>query len=398
MPRPAYLTVLSAAALCYMALGAVLRILPQHVGHDLGGSAAALGFAVGAPALTAIATRPLGGRLADHIGPRPLVVGGALVMSLGTLPALSGGITTLALSRLIVGAGEGAMMAATALWLLRLSGPEHRGRALGHIGLANYTGLALGPLLATALGTDTNKVLLAALILPLLGAAATLPLHAAPPALREGSNGAESRDSRSTPRADAAPRPGEGRRGPSILRATLRPGVGLMLVNVGYVAVIAFGADVGGSAAVVPVFAIVVVGVRLLGAGLPDRVGAPNTLRACVVAEGLGLLALAVAGLPALALAATVLLAAGQALAVPALGLLALRRVDPQRHGAAAGLFFSWFDAGVGLGGPAVGLAARALSPPTAIALSGAAVLAVWPVVVPPRLARAARRRFSATT
>jgi hypothetical protein len=52
--------VLTAAALCYMALGAVLRILPRHVGHDLGGSAAAVGFAVGAPALTAIATRPLG--------------------------------------------------------------------------------------------------------------------------------------------------------------------------------------------------------------------------------------------------------------------------------------------------------------------------------------------------
>ena len=75
----------------------------------------------------------------------------------------------------------------------------------------------------------------------------------------------------------------------------------------------------------------------------------------------------------------------------PALGLLALHRVDPQRQGAAAGLFFSWFDAGVGLGGPTVGLAARTLNPPTAIARSGAAVLSVWPIVVPP--ANLLRRR-----
>ncbi|WP_027005605.1 MFS transporter [Conexibacter woesei] len=376
----AYLMVLSAAALCYMALGAVLRILPQHVQHDLGGSAAALGFAVGAPALTAIATRPLAGRAADRIGPRPLVVGGALVMSLGVLPAFSGGVFALDASRLIVGAGEGAMMAATALWLLRLSGPEHRGRALGHIGLANYTGLALGPLLASALGTSDHAVFLAALVLPLLGAAATLPVPAAPPA--------EPADARP---AGAAPR------GPSILRATLRPGIGLMLVNIGYVAVIAFGADAGHSAVVVPLFAVVVVGVRLAGAGLPDRFGATNALRACVLAEGIGLIVLAVSGSAPVALAATALLAAGQALAVPALGVLALKRVDPTRHGAAAGLFFSWFDAGVGLGGPAVGLAARAVSPAAAIALSGAAVLSVWPVVVPPRVAATARR-LSATT
>jgi MFS family permease len=371
----AYLMVLTAAALCYMALGAVLRILPRHVGHDLGGSAAAVGFAVGAPALTAIATRPLGGRWADRIGPRPLVVGGALVMSVGVLPAFSAGVLALDASRLLVGAGEGAMMAATALWLLRLSGLEHRGRALGHIGLANYTGLALGPLLATALRTDADAVFVAALVLPLLGAAATLTLPVAP--------APESRETRGG--------------GPSILRATLRPGVGLMLVNIGYVAVIAFGADVGHTSVVVPVFALVVVGVRLLGAGLPDHLGPANALRACVVAEGAGLLILAVSGNASLALLATALLAAGQALAVPSLGLLALRRVEPQRHGAAAGLFFSWFDAGVGLGGPAVGVAARSLSPPTAVALSGAAVLAAWPVVTaawpPHRLRRPARQR-----
>jgi hypothetical protein len=39
---------------------------------------------------------------------------------------------------------------------------------------------------------------------------------------------------------------------------------------------------------------------------------------------------------------------------VPGLGLLALTRVPAAQQSAAAGLFFAWFDAGVGLGGPAV--------------------------------------------
>jgi hypothetical protein len=142
---------------------------------------------------------------------------------------------------------------------------------------------------------------------------------------------------------------------------------------------------------VVPVFAITVIAARLLGASVPDRAGAVATLRVCVAAEGLGLMAFAAAHESATALAALLALAAGQALAVPALGLLALRGVPAERHGAAAGLFFSWFDAGVGLGGPAVGAAARATSPAAAVALAGAAVASVIAVVVPPRLAAVLR-------
>jgi hypothetical protein len=165
-------------------------------------------------------------------------------------------------------------------------------------------------------------------VLP-LGAGALVAALPAPPAARETARG----------------------RGAPLLRATLRPGIGLALVNVGYVAVLAFGAAVGrahGAAAaglVVPVFAATVIAARLLGAGVPDRLGAVTTLRACVLAEGLGLAALA--------------------------------RIEPERHGAAAGLFFSWFDAGVGLGGPLVGALARATGPATAVALAGAAVASV---------------------
>jgi MFS family permease len=147
-----YVAALATAVVCYAALGAVLAILPRYV-PARGGGPAAVGLAVGAPSLTGLMARPIGGRLADALGPFIPLVAGAAVMAAGAVPAaLSASLGVLVASRLAVGAGEGVMMAFTVLWPLRLAGPDRRGRALGHIGLANYAGLALGPLLAQALG------------------------------------------------------------------------------------------------------------------------------------------------------------------------------------------------------------------------------------------------------
>jgi MFS family permease len=356
--RTAYAAVLGAALLCYAALGAVLRLLPSFVQHDLHAGPLALGIAVGAPAITAVVTRPFGGRLADRRGPAPVVIAGAVLMAVATLPMLAASsYSVLLASRLAVGAGEGLMMSAAVLWLLRLAGPERRGRALAHIGLANYGGLTLGPLLTEALSTP-RAVFAAATLLPLGGALAARLLHAPEPA-----------------RAEQAPLR-------QVLRATSRAGVGLMLVNFGYVAVLSFGSDVaqshGSSVAslIVPAFALGVIVVRTFGAGIPDRFGAVPTLVASTLIEAAGLAL--VATVPTLP--AVVLLAAGQALAVPALGLLALARVPSEHQGAAAGAFFAWFDAGVGLGGLFAGAAAHVTDPAGALVAAAVAV-AVVPLI-----------------
>jgi predicted MFS family arabinose efflux permease len=345
----AYTRVLAAALLCYAALGAVLRVLPGHL-TDQGAGAFVVGLAVGAPALTGLVARPGGGRLADRLGPRAVLPVGAAIMAVGVAPAVIQDPAAQIGSRLIVGVGEGLMMSAAVLWLLRLSGPDRRGRALGHIGLANYGGLACGPLLAD-LANGFGSVLLMAAVLPLVGAA-VMPRAAAP-------------------RAHGAERDGAG-----LLQATLRPGLGLMLVNVGYAALLAFGG--ARSALAVPAFALTVIAARTLGAGIPDRFGARATLAAAAPTAAAGLVLTAIGP----AVAGVVLLGAGQALAVPALGLLALARVEPARHGVAAGLFFSWFDAGVGLGGPAAGVLAQLGGPTGALVGAGIAVACTAPVAL----------------
>ncbi len=370
-----YALVLATAVLCYAALGTVLGILPDYV-HSLGGGAVLVGLAVGAPALTGAAGRPLGGRLADRHGPSRIMIIGAVVMSVGTLPAFLPALGALILSRLLVGAGEAAMMAAAVLWLLRLAGPERRGRAMGHVGLANYAGLTLGPPLAQLLSGDAHpsRVWIAAAVLPLIAAALAAAMARSPEGRAEHSSADE--------------KPGDAYEETSAWRVTLRPGLGLMLVNFGYVGLLSFGAAAameqgsGIARLVIPVFGIGVIASRTVLAGVPDRFGAARTLSAAVLLESVGLAGVGAAGSTPLALVALVVMALGQGLAVPSLGLLALASVPPSRHGRTAAAFFAYFDAGVGLGGPAVGAAARAADPTGALFAAAAAVLAAAPVAL----------------
>jgi predicted MFS family arabinose efflux permease len=325
------------------------------------------------------------------------VIIGALVMAAGTIPAFVESMPVLIASRLAVGAGEAMMMAATVLWLLRLAGPERRGRAMGHVGLANYAGLTIGPPLSQALSGQAHpsRVWITAAALPLLAAGLASVIARTPDrALAPQASDDEASDNEPNHGGEKS----EAARF-NTLRATLRPGLGLMLVNFGYVAVLSFGAaaateqGTGIASLVIPVFGIGVIASRTILAGIPDRLGAPRTLSVAVVIESAGLAGMAATTSTPVALVALVVMAMGQGLAVPSLGLLALKSVPPTRHGRTAGAFFAYFDAGVGLGGPAVGLAAHAADPTGGLFAAAGAVLATAPVALLTRTTRARRRR-----
>src|SRR5581483_4640825 len=199
----------------------------------------------------------------DRVGPARIMVVGAVVMTLGTIPAFVHALPVLIASRLLVGAGEASMMAATVLWLLRLAGPERRGRAMGHVGLANYAGLTVGPPLSQLLSGDAHpsRVWIAAAILPLLAAGCAASMTGTPEARADHANGGEEQE------ADAGEHV-------SAWRVTFRPGLGLMLVNFGYVGLLSFGAAAalqqgsGIAKLVIPVFGVGVIASRTVLAGV----------------------------------------------------------------------------------------------------------------------------------
>lgn len=360
-----YGLVLAGAVTCYAAIGAVLRIVPSYVSSDLHADSIWAGLAVGAPALTGAVLRPFGGRLADRLGPRVVLVTGAGLMAVGAVPSFVPSLPLLVGSRLLVGGGEAVMMGAAVLWLLRLAGPSRHALALGHVGLANYAGLAIGALLVAPLGGTQHPagVWLASVVLPLIAAVVVLRVR--------------------EPVSPSAAHSGQ----PSdVWRRTWRPGIGLALVNVGYVAILAFGATVaahhhvGIGSCVLPIFAGGVICSRTVLGHVPDRVGPARTLAIAAGVECVGLFIFGGATTTVSAVAALVALSVGQGLAVPSLGSLALRDVPAARRGAAAGMFFAYFDAGVGLGGPLMGTVTHVLSAAAAIISSGVAVALAIPV------------------
>jgi hypothetical protein len=88
----------------------------------------------------------------------------------------------------------------------RLAGPTHRGRALGHIKLANYAGLAVGPPLARLVGAgQPARVLVLAASLPLLAAALAATLRLSSRRVRSRRTTGEAGEHASRPPAGHGP-------------------------------------------------------------------------------------------------------------------------------------------------------------------------------------------------
>jgi MFS family permease len=373
--RPAlwsFAGVFTSAFLGFLAIGAVLPILPRYVRGPLDAGDVAVGVVTGAFAVSAVVFRPIGGSLADAHGRRPIVaIGLTLVAIAGLLYLLPAGVAGLVAARLVLGIGDGWMFTAGAAWIVDLAPVARRGQIIGLFGLAVWGGLSLGPLIGEAtyaLGSYDAVFVLAA-ALPALGALLALRLP-------------ERRQSRRWS--------GGGLRFP-LPRAVVAPGAALALANVGYGAVSGFlvlhlgRQGIGHGTAAFTAFAASVVAARLVGSRLPDLVGGRRSAMGAATAEAGGLVLLATATSTAAAFAGAILMGIGFSLLFPSLALLAVQRVGEERRGTALGAFTAFFDVGVGVGAPLMGTIASAAGYPAAFwtaagfAVGGAAVAALIP-------------------
>lgn len=350
----AFAGIFGAVLCCFMAIGAVLPILPRYVHGPLGAGDLAVGIVVGAFAFTAVIGRPIGGRLADSRGRRIIVIGGLLLSAVGGalyfLPLDVGGLI---FARLVLGIGDGWVFTAGATWIVDLAPESRRGQAIGIFGLSIWGGLAVGPVLGEGLYSlgGYDLVWAFAAVAPLAGAviARRVPDPHVP-----------------------VPRAKRSEAAPLLPREVRLPGLALALANIGYGTVAGFlvlhlaEQGIGRGAAAFAAFAAAVVFARLVLGRLPDRLGPQVTATGAFVAETAGLILIGAAQTWWIAGLGAVVMGLGFSLLFPSLALIVMDRTGEAGRGTAMGAFTAFFDVGVGLGAPLAGAVAALAGYPAA--------------------------------
>lgn len=366
----AFWAVFAASTLTCTANGVSTAVLPQFVREELGGSAAAVGFVVGSGSIAAMLLRPLLGAVADRQGRRRVAIAGALLSAGGLLVLVAAGtISAGTAGRIAFGLGGAAVNTAVMAWIVDTAELAERGRALSLFGVSIWIGLAAGPQLGQAV-LDTwgfHAVWLVGVGIELLAIACIA-------GVRE-----PQRDRRGAAAADeliaTGALPGAGVAGSDprawrvVVRAVLRPAVVSGIAWAGEGVVLAFlvlhleaqGLPKGGltgAAGVFTLFAVAVVGTRLVLGGLPDRVGPTPVAAGGLVFVGLGLGTLAVAASWPVAALGAALLGVGFSPMYPALAMLATARLPVAHRAAGLGLFAAFMDVGIAAGSLGGGLVA----------------------------------------
>jgi len=308
-----------------------------------------------------------------------MLVGAALFAASVLAYPLASSPAVLAALRLLTGAGEAFFFVGAVTAVFDLAPAERRGEAMSVASLALYVGIGLGPLIGELAIERVGFV--AAWVL-----AATAALTALVMALRVP----DTRPQEASGEASGGPSP----RRRLVHRAGLLPGLVMLTSILGMAGFLTFvplyAIDIGmdGSRLVLLVFAGVVVGIRSVGARIPDRLGAARTTRMALALSAAGLALVGTWRSPAGLLAGTVVFAVGIALLTPAVMALAVEGVAPQERASMIGTTSAFLDLAFGLGPASLSFVAAAIGRPGTF-LAGAVAAAVgWVLVVWTRLGR----------
>jgi MFS family permease len=373
--RPTLLTprflALAVATLAYFTGdGILIAALPRYVAGPLGAGNVAVGLVVGAFSVTAFLCRPWAGSLGDRRGRRPLMVVGAGLFAVSVLAYIAAGdpLTLIGL-RLVTGVGEAFFFVGAVTAFTDLAPPERRGEAMSLASLGLYVGIGIGPVigeLAIARFGFTSAWVLAA-------ACGVIALTIA------------SRTGETRPDVPASAAADDGH--PLVHPAGLLPGLVLLASILGMAGFLAFvplyALDLGmdGARTVLLLFAGTVVGIRSVGARIPDRLGAARATRFALLLSAAGLTAAGLWRSPTGLLVGAVVLGAGIALLTPSVFALAVERVTPGERAAVIGTTSAFLDVAFGVGPVALGFVAASLGRPGTF-LAGAVAAAAGLVLV----------------
>jgi MFS family permease len=362
--------------LAFLTIGLPLPALPHQVHEALGYGPIVVGVVMGIQSLVTVASRSLGGSICDAEGPRAAVLYGLPAAMLAGLAYLASGflvsapllsLAVLLAGRCILGFAESLFATGTLTWGIVTAGPSAAGKAMAWQGIAMYAALGLGAPAGLAMQQSSGFASVSAGVIA-LPALAMLIILALPKPAHLGAA-----------------------RGGSFFQAVrlIWPfGLGLALGTISYAGMAAFlplhfsAHHWGGAGIAFLIFAVCYIGVRLLFAHLPDRVGGGQVAIVSLLIVAVGQLVLWRATSEALAIGGAALTGAGYSLIFPSFGVQAIRKTPPEMRGLAVGAFMAFFDVAIGFGGPLCGLAAARFGYPSvfllgAVAAAGSVALTV---------------------
>ena len=320
----------------------LLPTLPIYV-LRIGGNESEIGLIIGVFTIAAVGSRPFIGREVDARGKKLFLVAGAVIFTISSgLYNLTNTVPLLLLLRIFHGAGIALFLTASSALIADLAPMERRGEAMGYFGTSSNVAMALGPALGIALlqRSDFPTLFLVSAAVALTAVGLTGLISPA-----EGTAG----------RTKAVPSALISRRAvyPSALGFCLSFTYGAV---VSFLPLYATRQGVSNPGLFFTIYALALIGVRLVAGRISDRYG-----RAAVLAPGFVCVAVAMAvligarSLEVLGVAA-VLYGVGFGSVQPASLALIADRVEPGQRGAAMATFGGAFDLGIGLGSILLGV------------------------------------------
>lgn len=341
-----FVALFMAALAFFTASSLVLPVASRFAEGALGLDALGVGVGIGAFSVAALLMRPVVGWASDRFGRRPLLLfgGGLTVFALVAHLAVDSLIAFIAV-RSILGIAEAFFFVAALAAISDMAPEERRGEAINLGSLSVYIGLAVGPfigeLVLSNIGFDAAWLTAAGIAVAATALTVLVP-ETAPGVLAGG------RRSRTRVRL--------------LHPAGLLPGLLILTGTWGMAGFFAFiplhvdAVGLDGAGPLLALYAIIVIGLRIVFAKLPDQVGAVRLSGSALFMTGVGLGVMGVVAGPLGLIVGTAAFAIGIAFMFPALMAVAVARVAPGERGAVVGTTSAFLDLSFGLAPAVLGL------------------------------------------
>ncbi len=343
-----FLLVMATNLTVFLGFQVIMPIMPLYV-QSLGVSEGLIGLVTGAFTLTGVIIRPFAGQILDNRGRLPIYIMGLVVCVLAIFSySIAGTVLLLMLFRLLHGVGWGIGTTGAGTIASDLIPRSRLGEGMGYYGLTTVLAMAIAPSIGLQLVhyTSYHNIFLLSGGITLLAIFLALPIKVPPV-------------SKKMPEQES---------GPLLEKTAFRAAVAIFFITLTYGAVVTFLAIYTAELGIVnigpffTVYALTLLAVRPLSGKLADKKGDTVVIVPGIVALILAMLLLSVAKTLPVFLLAGFAYGIGFGATNPALQALAVRKVAPDRRGAANGTYMNGFDLGIGLGAVLWGLVSSATS------------------------------------